>query len=197
MLNLNITNQEIIRRYKKSKNDLIYLDNHNYSRNGISLFFIFQNILGRGPSSSEIALFINKLKMNQKPKKLTKLILYSCESLIRNHIPPSSVYFSFFDLMNTPIDIFISNLVIKILGRNAHENELILWKKRLKYTNRFVVFILFLRIKEYKNNYKFFVISETSFRMFYKLKMYLYSIKYFIKGNPNLFNRFFRKKSLQ
>ncbi len=197
MLNLNITNQEIIRRYKKSKNDLFYLDNHNYSRNGISLFFIFQNILGRGPNSSEIALFLNKLKMNQKPKTVTKLILYSCESLIRNHIPPSSVYFSFFDLMNSPREIFISNLFIKILGRTAHENELNLWNKRLKYTNRFVVFILFLRIKEYKKNYKFFVISEKSFKMIYKLKMYLYSIKYFIKGNPNLFNRFFRKKSLQ
>lgn len=80
MLNLNITNQEIIRRYKKSKNDLIYLDNHNYSRNGISLFFIFQNILGRGPSSSEIALFINKLKNESKTQKTYKVNSYSVKT---------------------------------------------------------------------------------------------------------------------
>lgn len=194
MLNPHIAEQEIIRRFNKAKVNLKRFNRNGYSGNHISLFFLYQNILGRSPSSTELIPFTKRLEIHPSPKKLTKLILYSCESLLRNSSPPKSIYFSAVSILLTPKTYFINNIFLQVLGRKANDFELQIWNKRLKYTNRILVFLLFLRVAEYRKNYKFFALSETSLNLYYKIKSYIISVKYFIKGNPILFNKNFRKQ---
>lgn len=194
MLNSYIAEQEIIRRFNKAKTNLMNLNSNGYSGNHISLFFLYQNILGRSPSSTELLPFAKRLETHPNPKKLTKLILYSCESLLRNTVPPKSIYFSTVSVLKTPPAYFINNMFLQMLGRKAKECELHIWNKRLRYTNRFVVFLLFLRVVEYRKNYKFLALSENSLKICYTIKSHILSIKYFIKGNPSLFNKNFRKQ---
>lgn len=188
MLSPYIAEQEIIRRFNRTKRNLKDFSNNSYSGNQLSLFFLYQNLLGRSLSGNELEYFL-KTARKTNPKKLTKLILYSCESLLRNPQPPKSIYSSIYEILKNSADSFVENIFMLMLGRSPNPSELQIWNKRLKYTNRFIVFLMFLRVNEYKQSYKFIVISGASFKIIYKIKMYLFSFKYFIKGNPSLFNK--------
>lgn len=188
MLSPYIAEQEIIRRFNRTRRNLKEFSNNSYSGNQLSLFFLYQSLLGRSLSGNELEYFL-KTARKTNPKNLTKLILYSCESLLRNPQPPKPIYSSIYEILKNSADSFVENIFMLMLGRSPNPSELQIWNKRLKYTNRFIVFIMFLRVNEYKQSYKFIVISEASFKIIYKIKMHIFSFKYFIKGNPSLFNK--------
>lgn len=152
----------------------------------LAIIYLYKSILGRIPKATEISPFSKKIKKNIPPRKITKSILYSYESFLKNSNPPKVIYCTFLEIIACRSNNFVNNLYYKTLGRTPNPRELEIWNKRLKYTNRIVVLFLFFRVQEYKNSYKLFTFSKQFFKFSFKINKIKCGIKMAIKKQPQL-----------
>lgn len=160
---------------------------HPFLTPELSIIYLYKTILGRIPKVTEINPFSKQVKDNIPPKKITKVILYSCESFLKNSEPPKVIYCTFLEIIACRAHNFVNNLYFKTLGRAPYPHETEIWNKRLKYSNRIVVLFLFFRVLEFKNNFKLFVFSKLLFKLKFKIYKIKCAVNMLFKKQPHLF----------
>lgn len=177
MFKQGLIEQEITRRYYRHYSNL-NVTNDGYSGTVLTLNYPYQHILGRSPSSGELAPFFKAIKNGTSKKKIMSSILFSKESLLRNTNPPRGIYFSMLDLLTVRKVNFVSQLFLQVLNRLPRENELTVWRKRQRFLTKLGALILFLRVTEYKINFKVPAFSSFTFSISFKVRR-LYKLTWF------------------
>lgn len=181
MFSPSLVEQEITRRYYRNKANL-FISSMGYAGPSFTLNYPYQFILGRTPSLNEVQPFLNALKHGASKKKVLKIILYSPESMSRNSNPPKAIYFSVSTLLSQSRKNFVPQLYAQILSRLPNEHELTLWQNRQKRFTRFGVLLLFLRVVEYRCNFKLLALSHTTFNIHFKSVKFLKKVKQVLKN---------------